>query len=284
LHAAAYRDLGLDWTFEALPVAPGQLAQFVAGLDDSWRGLAVTMPHKEALLKLGEPEPDALLVEAGNTLILGAQPKVFNTDISGFQSALCDYKIEAVSSAVLVGAGATARSALVALSRMGLRQVVIQSRSDRGVERLSTLAEQLGVEWSWTPIGSHEACDILVSTLPSGAADTYAEALASGSDSIFDVSYGTWPSVLANTARRLDPRTNKRVISGVDLLAGQAVRQIELFTGGSSVEAGRLRAAGWWELAHDRPDLADLVALVDAIPANYVVPDSGRVPDLRSAT
>jgi shikimate dehydrogenase len=244
LHRAAYRDLGLDWTFEALPVERGGLREFVGGLDASWRGLAATMPHKEALLTLGEPEPDALLVGAANTLTLGPQPKVYNTDIFGMQLALRANNVCWVSSAVIIGAGATARSALVALSRMGLDRVCVQSRSDNGVPAMSQLARELGVAMTSTTIGEHEPCDVLVSTLPPRAADECAAALALGAACVLDVTYTPWPSLLATRASEI----GIPVISGVDLLAGQALRQIELLTGGQTVAFERLRDAGWAEL------------------------------------
>ena len=53
LHRAAYAELGLDWTYDRFEVTTDGLADFVAGLDSSWRGLSLTMPLKEAVLDLG---------------------------------------------------------------------------------------------------------------------------------------------------------------------------------------------------------------------------------------
>ena len=44
LHRAAYAELGLDWTYDAVDVGSHELADFVDGLDESWRGLSLTMP------------------------------------------------------------------------------------------------------------------------------------------------------------------------------------------------------------------------------------------------
>jgi shikimate dehydrogenase len=245
LHRAAYQTLGLEWTFDALPVELGQLDEFVASLDGSWRGLAVTMPHKADLLALGEPEADALLVGAGNTLIMGTQPQVFNTDICGFQVALRHAGVEAVTSAVVLGAGATARSAVVALSRMGLQHVLVQTRSKNGLVVMSALTAQLGIDSSFAPLGRpHDPCDLLLSTLPSRAADPYVADVLPSSQCVFDVAYAPWPSLLIEHAANRVP-----VVTGVDLLAGQAVRQIELFTVGKTVTFQVLRDAGWAELS-----------------------------------
>ncbi len=56
IHAAAYAHLGLDWTYERHEVVADGLAAFVAGLDESWRGLSCTMPLKEAVVRLGQPD------------------------------------------------------------------------------------------------------------------------------------------------------------------------------------------------------------------------------------
>ena len=53
IHHAAYQVLGLDWSYQAIDVEPGGLRAFVVSLDDSWRGLSVTMPHKVDVIELG---------------------------------------------------------------------------------------------------------------------------------------------------------------------------------------------------------------------------------------
>jgi len=84
LHRAAYAELGLDWTYGRYEMSESGLADFVAGLDSSWRGLSVTMPLKVAVLDLGEADPVAQRAGAGNTLILSDQGnRVYNTDVGG---------------------------------------------------------------------------------------------------------------------------------------------------------------------------------------------------------
>ena len=89
LHRAAYAALGLDWTYERFEVREPELASFVAGLDESWRGLSLTMPLKTAVLELGSLDDTARLVGAANTLILDpAGHRVFNTDVGGLVAAV----------------------------------------------------------------------------------------------------------------------------------------------------------------------------------------------------
>ena len=46
MHRAAYASLDLDWTYDAIEVPAGSLADFVDGCDQTWVGLSVTAPLK----------------------------------------------------------------------------------------------------------------------------------------------------------------------------------------------------------------------------------------------
>ena len=93
LHRTAYAELGLTdaYRYDAFEVTPATLPGFVAGLGPEWVGLSVTAPNKQALLDQGEPDPVAVELQAGNTLILGpdgAAHRVYNTDVTGLLAAL----------------------------------------------------------------------------------------------------------------------------------------------------------------------------------------------------
>ena len=136
IHRAGYRINGLDWSYEAIRVAPGTLPEFVASLTDpGWVGLSVTAPHKKDLLGLGEPDSISLMVQGGNTILLGEEPRVYNTDVPGFIKAWRNRGLEGISTAVIVGNGATARSLLVALSGLSVREVTVLARVPPGLRR-----------------------------------------------------------------------------------------------------------------------------------------------------
>ena len=67
LHAAGYAELGLtDWSYGRVELQAADLPGFVAGLDDDWRGLSLTMPLKEACLEVAaEVTPLARRAGAG---------------------------------------------------------------------------------------------------------------------------------------------------------------------------------------------------------------------------
>ena len=69
LHRAAYAELGLDWTYEAIECNDRDFAAFFAGLDEQWRGLSLTMPLKEVVLDVVEDVDDrARHVHSANTV------------------------------------------------------------------------------------------------------------------------------------------------------------------------------------------------------------------------
>jgi shikimate dehydrogenase len=229
LHRAAYRALGLDWTYDRFEVTADGLADFVAGLDGSWRGLSLTMPLKEAVLALGEVDPVARRAGAGNTLILdGAARRVYNTDVPGLAWAVRRVTADPLPRVTILGSGATARSALLAAAELGVATVTVVARSSAKAATLVVLGRDLGLDVTvrpWTP--DLPPADLVVSTVTAEAADPLAAAVAASAPLVFDIVYAPWPTVLAKTVQH----AGGTVLSGLDLLVGQALRQIELMTG-----------------------------------------------------
>lgn len=229
IHRAAYRVLGLDWSYDAIDVEPGGLRTFVDELDESWRGLSVTMPHKVDLSELGETDETVELLGAANTWVRrDGRTIVRNTDVTGAGAALRSRGVTGVEKVVMLGAGATARSVLAAAVQLGTDEAIIMSRSrDRSTEILE-LANRLGIRVAWLPFESEPSrCDLMVSTVPAGSVMDRAEGLAAHADAVFDVIYDPWPTPLTVAGEN----AGITVIDGLDLLAGQAVDQISLMTG-----------------------------------------------------
>jgi shikimate dehydrogenase len=239
LHRAAYAALGLDWTYERFEVSADGLAGFVAGLDSSWRGLSLTMPLKEAVLELGEVEPVARLAGAGNTLILGGRRHVYNTDVAGLAWAVRRVMSGPVQRVTILGSGATARSAVVAMTSLAAEVVTVVARNEAKAEFLAALGSELGLRMHVEPWGAVlPPADLVVSAATAGVADPIADQVAATAQVVFDIVYAPWPTPLAEAAAE----AGRTVIGGLDLLVGQALRQIELMTG-QSVAAEVLYAA-----------------------------------------
>ena len=109
-------------------------------------------------------------------------------------------------------------------------------------------AGRLGMEVHLRPFGSKvRDGDLLVSTVPAGAADFYAERAGGsrpGPAAVLDVVYAPWPTPLAQAAAK----SGAVVISGFDLLLHQAARQVELMTGLNPAPLAPMRTAGEAEL------------------------------------
>src|SRR4051794_31368341 len=111
LHRTAYDVLGLaGWTYDAVEVDEAGLGDFLVGLDDTWRGLSLTMPLKRTVLPLLDSvSPVAEAAGAVNTVLIGDAGRIGdNTDVPGAVAALRERYTGPVSTAVVVGAGATA--------------------------------------------------------------------------------------------------------------------------------------------------------------------------------
>jgi len=247
LHRAAYAQLGLNWIYDRFEVDKRRLAPFVAGLDSSWRGLSLTMPLKIAVLELGQVDELAKLAGAANTLVLeGGERWVYNTDVGGLTWAVRQVTPTPFSRVTILGAGGTARAALIAATQLGAQQVTVVARTPSRAEVLRRVSDELGVMLEISPwTGQIPDSELVVSTVVSGAADSIAEAVAGSAPLIVDIIYDPWPTVLAAAAER----AGCTVVNGLDLLVGQALLQIELMTG-RSVSSDVLYAA----LSADVPD------------------------------
>ncbi len=247
LHRAAYAELGLDWSYEALDVEPGGLAEVVAAVGTHWSGLSLTMPLKEAVLDLLDAvEPRAAEVRSVNTVVPeGGGRAGYNTDITGLVGILTDLALPGSARAAVVGAGATARSAVAALAEAGIADVTVLARRPDAVHELVALASVCGVPASggeWPPRTSDLARDVVISTVPASATGSWTPPEAAGA--LVDVLYHPWPTPLATRWRE----RGGRVIGGLELLARQAVEQVVLMTG-QRPSLSTLRAAGEAALA-----------------------------------
>ena len=235
IHTTAYEVLGIagDWHYGRHEVDEAGLAGFIASCGPEWVGLSCTAPLKSMLLGMGEPSDRARLLDSGNTFLFdhGGTPTVENTDVSGLVGAFARAGVTSASKALLLGNGATARSALYALAEMGVRSVLVLARSRaRADASLGSLAASLGVAYDvapWGAVPDADAVDVLVSTVSTPLPEGVAEGLAAMTGACFDATYNHYPTTLDLAARA----AGVVQLSGIDLLVGQALDQIRLMTG-----------------------------------------------------
>ncbi len=231
LHRAVYADRGLDWTYDAVQVPAGRLPAFLAGLDDGWRGLSLTMPLKREVLASGTHRSAVVdLAGAANTVVLDGAGGVAldNTDLPGAAAAVRERYDGPVTAVTILGGGATAASVGLALCDLGAREVRLLARSpERAAETVAALARHPAApEVTVGDLAADDvAGDVLVSTVPSAAQDAGLVARCAGVPVVFEVVYDPWPTPLAAAA------ADRTLVSGLDLLVHQAALQHALFTG-----------------------------------------------------
>lgn len=234
LHAAAYGVLGRDWTYERRQVAESSFAAELSGLSPQWRGLSLTMPLKGAAFRAATVRDRRCeLTGAVNTLLLtAAGPQGFNTDVGGIVRALREEGVDEVSEARIIGAGATAMSAIVALGELGARRVEVVARRPAAVQPVAQLGAALEIEVVAVPFetAAHRPVPVSIATLPGEApvADATADALAAHGGLLLDVVYGHWPTSLASAWERC----GGRAVSGRGMLLHQALLQVRIFVSG----------------------------------------------------
>jgi shikimate dehydrogenase len=241
MHNAALAALGMDdWRYQLLPVPPARFTETVHALPDAgFVGANVTLPHKHAALVLADSASEAArAIGAANTLSFVPDGTVAaeNTDAPGFLAAL------GVSprgmSALVLGAGGSARAVVWALRESGAREVSVWNRT---TERAAALARDLGVRTAAVP----EAADLLVNCTSVGLEPGPANLKQSATEDqglnllaltfdqvgnyshVVDLVYRSSPTPLLLAARSHGART----VAGLEVLLAQGALSFELWTG-----------------------------------------------------
>ncbi|EJG14948.1 MULTISPECIES: shikimate dehydrogenase [Actinomycetaceae] len=244
IHRAAWQQLGIDgWEYRRAEVTEESLPTFIGQLDESFRGLSVTMPCKQAVMPLLDAiDPLASAVGAVNTVVPSAGMLAgFNTDVTGIASAIrrvCSRSgVPVPSSALVLGARATASSALAALGELGVTTTTVAARRFGGPGSVISAASRLGVsveQVMWSDVSAVASAaaraDVLISTLPAGVADAIASRLAPREGQILlDVIYSPRDTALRTTFEK----AGGVVAEGTDMLVYQGAAQVQLMTGRS---------------------------------------------------
>lgn len=248
MHRAAYAELGLDWTYEAVEVPEGGLAEFVGALGDDVRGFSVTAPLKREAAAASH-QHDGVVESLGvaNTLVIDdGMISAYNTDVPGAAAAIAEAGVRAPRTARILGGGATAASLALTLVQLGVEDLEFVVRDPLRAAEAESVVRGRGIAVTVRKIDEPliSRVDLLLSTVPSGAIGARSHEFVESSRAVFDVIYDPWPTGLARAA----DEAGTPVISGLDLLAHQAALQVELMTG-STVSPQLLRKAALSALA-----------------------------------
>ena len=239
LHRAAYDALGLPWSYESVDVAEDGLASFLDGLGPEWRGLSLTMPLKQTVVPL-LTSVDRVAEQTGvaNTVLLdGDAVGGFNTDVAGIVRALGAAGLQSARYVHVLGGGATAASALVAAAELGAERVDVHVRDLQKSLWLEPLAHELGLMVRIRSFAqadrSLDVPELVISTLPGGAstAAVYTDSTRRRAV-LLDVAYDPWPSSLGRSWQLV----GGTVVSGLAMLAHQALLQVRIFVSGDPLQ------------------------------------------------
>lgn len=219
---AAFRELGLDWRYVALPVPPDRFGETVRALAGSgYRAANVTIPHKRAAHDLaGELSDAARAIGAVNTLSFDEERGIIghNTDAGGLLDALGE---PPPATALVMGSGGAARAAVWALTSAGT-QVTIWNRTPR---RGKELAKELGVEHSERP----GPAELLVNATSVGLRrdDSLDGLPLVDARVVIDLVYGHGRTPVARWAEE----RGARIVDGLEVLVRQGALSFTFWTG-----------------------------------------------------
>jgi shikimate dehydrogenase len=229
MHNAALAAVGLErWRYQHLPLPPELFAEAVRALPAvGFAGINVTIPHKEAALALADDATaTARAIGAANTLTFGPDGAVHadNTDAPGLIAALGD---DRPRTAVVLGAGGSARAVVYALAQIGASVKVW----NRTAERARSLADEFGAE----AVQELPPADLLVNCTSVGLVDPLrtfkdlpVEVDALGEYAcVVDLVYRAGGTGLLREAKR----TGSRAIDGIEILVRQGALSFERWTG-----------------------------------------------------
>lgn len=246
LHSAGYRALGMDdWEYTRIECGAEELPRIVGAADESFVGFSVTMPGKFAALEFADEVTDrAREIGSANTLVrTDGGWRADNTDCDGITGALnelFDGELGQIRRVLVIGGGGTARPALWSLAQAGVGEITVVNRSDRSAE-LAPLVKPRGADFRMVGYDADletlaVAADVIVSTVPSAAIEGRETEL--GHAPVLDVIYDPWPTPLIVSAAA----NGYPSVGGHVMLANQAFRQFEQFTGRQAPRAAMRRA------------------------------------------
>lgn len=181
MHNAAFRALGLDWTYERAAIPPDIVRQSLRILRDEggFIGINVTVPHKQAVIPYVQPDERARAIGAVNTIDFRSNLGT-NTDAVGFIDDLKAHGVQlSGANVIILGAGGAARAAVYGLALEGALVTIVNRTPQKAQVMLADLQISAGIK------------NVAVKTLDE-AAETNASLVVNCT------SVGMWPKVDAS--------------------------------------------------------------------------------------
>lgn len=226
MHMAAFAAHGLPFRYVAIHVPAGEVRPALERLSSlGYQGVNVTVPHKEDAMEwCSGVEPFARKVRAVNTIRMSDRAGM-NTDAPGFLDTLSDLGLR-TGTALLLGAGGSARALTLALAEQGWRLRIFNRTRERAEEMIEGLGIEAELLWSPDPVGA----DLILNTTSASlqSADLGVDwSVASKGAVAYDLMYAKEPTpFLAGAAAH-----GLRTCDGLSLLVAQGARSFEWWIG-----------------------------------------------------
>lgn len=239
LHNWGFGEHGLDARYDAFPLEPKLLADFMERVrSEPISGMSVTIPHKRSVMDYLDHISDrATAVGAVNTLFWDGDSLCGeNTDVLGLIAPLKNLG-QLPDSALVLGAGGAARAAIVGFQELGIQRIAITNRTQ---SKALELADEFSVEC--IPWDERMECGagLICNTTPlgmSGDMETFtpwdAPAFTPGNIA-YDIVYNPLETRFLREAGEADCQT----ISGLEMFLHQGLAQFHLWNGVSMDESG----------------------------------------------
>ena len=244
LYEAAFKDLGIEGTYEILPTESEDLINRIKFLRSrKYFGFNVTIPHKVPMtLFLSKFDEYVNMTGSVNCVKIEEDSSLsgYNTDVWGFVEAIKDVDLEGKKAAVL-GTGGASRAICAGLYSKGVSKIDVYTRnvinSKNTIETLRNRFDKAQINAiQLSLMESLEDVDILVNTTPVGMKnfdesncpieDKHIESLNENAI-VYDIVYNPLKTPLISKAIKY----NKKTVCGLDMLVFQAQKAMEIWTG-----------------------------------------------------
>ncbi|MDJ1113266.1 shikimate 5-dehydrogenase [Microbacterium dauci] len=228
-HNYLYEEFGLNFIYKAFTTDDIDAA--IAGVRGlGIRGCSVSMPFKEAVIPLVDAiEPSAAAIESVNTIVNdGGSLTASNTDYEAVAQLIEEHSVDPGASVLVRGSGGMAKAVVAAFRGAGFDDLTLVARNEAAG---SAIAEKYGYRSTTADPAPGHAVIVNVTPLgmngPDADALSFTQAHIDAADTVFDVVAFPAETPLISAART----AGKPVITGADVIALQAARQFERYTG-----------------------------------------------------
>lgn len=157
LHGFWIAEHKLDASYVPLAIKPEEFEQAVLALPgQGFRGLNVTLPHKEAAYRLATTHDDAARATGAVNTIVFENGRVSgrNTDVFGFAESVREKGVADLNgaTAVVLGAGGAARAVIAALLTMRVERIIVVNRTIDKAQALAAFFGERVVTAAWADL------------------------------------------------------------------------------------------------------------------------------------